>query len=147
MHFLDSIIGDYKHLDHTLYAFLEDLDGALYMFHHLNTKAYGAHRLDFVVGHREHLDLVLDTFRNVDASYIHPLFSTVSEVNSACPLTFIYLFSLPSKNGVGQLAEIDLRRLLALAKQKSLGSRSEIDFFFSVLHYPCTWLYLLEEYD
>ena len=117
-HFLDSIIGDHKHLDHALYA-----------FRHVDATNYGAHHLDPIIGDLEHLYYALDTFRHVDASYIHPLFSTVSEVNSTCPLPCIYLFLLPSKNGFGRLAEIDLRRLLALAKRKSHGSQSEISFF------------------
>ena len=140
---LDSIIGDQKHLDHALYAFrhiharnyrvhrldsiighFEHLDYALYMFHHLDTIGYGAHHLDFFVGHREHLNPDLNTFWHVDASYVHPLFLTVSEVNSAWPLPCIYIFSLPSKNGFGRLAEIDRRRL-------GLDQKSTF-FFFSV---------------
>ena len=137
-HHLDFVIGDVEYLDYTLDTsdhldtktyearhldFIISLDYALYVFHHLETKAYRADHLDFVVGHRKHLDPALNTFRRVDTSCIYPLFSTVSEVNSACPLPCIYLFSLPNKNGFGQLAEIDLRRLLALAKQKSFRSR------------------------
>ena len=117
-HHLDHALDTFRHVDAKNYGAhrqdpnvgdLEHLVYALYMFHHLDTKAYGAHRLNFIVGQREHLNPALDTFRLVDASCINPLFFTVSEINSACPLPCIYLFSLPSKNGLGRLAFQQIR--------------------------------------
>ena len=62
---------------------LEHLDHILDTSHHLDTKIYEARHLDFIISHRESLDPALYTFRHVDASYIYPWFSTVSKVNSA----------------------------------------------------------------
>ena len=49
-HFLDSIIGGHKHLDHALYA-----------FRHVDAKNYGAYHLDFIIGDLEHLNYTLET--------------------------------------------------------------------------------------
>ena len=97
--FLDSIIREHKPLDHAVYAFQhvdaknyeapfrdsiisdpEHLDHALDTFRHLDAETYGAHFLDSIIHDPEHLDHALDTFQHVDGSYVHSLFSTVSEV-------------------------------------------------------------------
>ena len=147
-HFLDSIIGDHKRLDHALFA-----------FGHVDVNNYGAHHLDFLIGELEHLDHTgdmchhknlgsapprlhhrppgsetprtpLDTFRHGQSSYMHLLFSTISEVTSTCSLPCIFTDKqkqlLPiNRHGFAPLACV-IKAEVAWVRNRN------IPFFFSV---------------